>query len=105
MKYTEENIRALAQKIVNDMDLSDLMEIAYDDLCDSMISCGYVVGGQGCNYLLKHDSVNLFCPTFLGYARRISITRSSAFLFGQTSCAEQESIAGVEFFLRRRARR
>ena len=38
MKYTEENIRALAQKIVNDMDLSDLMEIAYDDLCDSMIS-------------------------------------------------------------------
>ena len=37
MKYTEENIRALAQKIVNDMDLGDLMEIAYDDLCKSMI--------------------------------------------------------------------
>ena len=38
MKYTEENIRALAQKIVNDMDLDDLKEIAYDDLCSSMRS-------------------------------------------------------------------
>ena len=38
MKYTEENIRALAQKIVNDMDLDDLKEIAYDDLCGSMHS-------------------------------------------------------------------
>ena len=38
MKYTEENIRALAQKIVNDMDLGDLMEIAYDDLCKSMLN-------------------------------------------------------------------
>ena len=36
MKYTEENIMALAQKIVNDMDLGDLMEIAYDDFCESM---------------------------------------------------------------------
>jgi len=36
MKYTEENIRALAQKLVNDMDLGDLMAHVYDDLCDSM---------------------------------------------------------------------
>ena len=38
MKYTEENIKALAQKIVNDMDLDDLMEIAYNDFCESMHS-------------------------------------------------------------------
>ena len=32
MNYTEENVIAVAQKIVDDMDLDDLMSYAYDDL-------------------------------------------------------------------------
>jgi len=32
MKYTEENVIAVAQKIVDDMDLDDLMSYVYDDL-------------------------------------------------------------------------
>lgn len=32
MKYTEENIDKVAQKIVDDMDLDDLMSYVYDDL-------------------------------------------------------------------------
>ena len=61
MKYTEENIRALAQKIVNDMDLDDLKEIAYDDLCGSMHS-----DEESFNTLVKihndwnNNSTNLF---------------------------------------------
>ena len=36
MKYTEENIDKVAQKIVDDMDLDDLMSYVYDDLCAIM---------------------------------------------------------------------
>ena len=36
MKYTDENVEALAQKIVNDLDLKDLMTIVYDNLCATM---------------------------------------------------------------------
>ena len=32
MNHTDENIMAVAQKIVNDMDLDDLMSYVYDDL-------------------------------------------------------------------------
>ena len=32
MEYTDENVMAVAQKIVDDMDLDDLMEYVYDDL-------------------------------------------------------------------------
>ena len=32
MNYTDENIMAVAQKIVDDMDLDDLMNYVYDDL-------------------------------------------------------------------------
>ena len=32
MNHTDENIMAVAQKIVNDMDLDDLMNYVYDDL-------------------------------------------------------------------------
>jgi hypothetical protein len=32
MNYTDENIMAVAQKIVDDMDLNDLMSYVYDDL-------------------------------------------------------------------------
>ena len=32
MNYTDENIMAVAQKIVNDMDPDDLMSYVYDDL-------------------------------------------------------------------------
>ena len=36
MEYTDENVMALAQKIVDAMDLGDLMTYVYDDLCASM---------------------------------------------------------------------
>ncbi len=36
MNYTEENVIAVAQKIVDDMDLDDLMAYVYDDLCAIM---------------------------------------------------------------------
>ena len=36
MNYTEENVIALAQKIVDDMDLDDLISYVYDDLCAIM---------------------------------------------------------------------
>ena len=32
MNYTEENVIEVAQKIVDDMDLDDLMSYVYDDL-------------------------------------------------------------------------
>ena len=32
MNYTDENIELVAQKIVDDMDLDDLMNYVYDDL-------------------------------------------------------------------------
>jgi hypothetical protein len=32
MNYTEENVISVAQKIVDDMDLDDLMNYVYDDL-------------------------------------------------------------------------
>ena len=32
MNYTDENIMTVAQKIVDDMDLNDLMSYVYDDL-------------------------------------------------------------------------
>ena len=32
MNYTDENVMAVAQKIVDDMDLDDLMNYVYDDL-------------------------------------------------------------------------
>jgi len=32
MNYTDENVMAVAQKIVDDMDLDDLMSYVYDDL-------------------------------------------------------------------------
>jgi len=36
MNYTNENVMAVAQKIVDDMDLDDLMAYVYDDLCSIM---------------------------------------------------------------------
>lgn len=36
MEYTQENIEKVAQKIVDDMDLDDLMSYVYDDLCAIM---------------------------------------------------------------------
>lgn len=36
MNYTEENVMVVAQKIVDDMDLDDLMSYVYDDLCAIM---------------------------------------------------------------------
>ena len=36
MKYTDENVMAVAQKIVDAMDLKDLMNYVYDDLCALM---------------------------------------------------------------------
>ena len=36
MKYTDENVMAVAQKIIDSMDLKDLMNYVYDDLCESM---------------------------------------------------------------------
>jgi len=36
MKYTDENVMAVAQKIVDAMDSKDLMNYVYDDLCASM---------------------------------------------------------------------
>ena len=32
MNYTDENVMTVAQKIVDDMDLDDLMNYVYDDL-------------------------------------------------------------------------
>ena len=36
MRYTDENVMAVAQKIVDAMDLKDLTSYVYDDLCASM---------------------------------------------------------------------
>jgi len=36
MKYTDENIDKVAQKIVDDMPLDELMGYVYDDLCAVM---------------------------------------------------------------------
>ena len=36
LEYTDENVMALAQKIVDAMDLDDLMTYVYDDLCVAM---------------------------------------------------------------------
>ena len=36
MNYTDDNIELVAQKIVDDMDLDDLMSYVYDDLCAIM---------------------------------------------------------------------
>ena len=36
MKYTDENVMAVAQKIIDSMDLKDLMSYVYDDLCAIM---------------------------------------------------------------------
>jgi hypothetical protein len=36
MNYTEENVIKVAQKIVDDMGLDDLMAYVYDDLCAIM---------------------------------------------------------------------
>lgn len=36
MNYTDDNIELVAQKIVDAMDLDDLMHYVYDDLCDIM---------------------------------------------------------------------
>ena len=36
MNYTDENVMAVAQKIVDDMGLDDLMAYVYDDLCSIM---------------------------------------------------------------------
>ena len=36
MEYTDNNIELVAQKIVDDMDLDDLMSYVYDDLCAIM---------------------------------------------------------------------
>ena len=36
MEYTDENVMAVAQEIVDDMDLDDLMTYVYDDLCAIM---------------------------------------------------------------------
>jgi hypothetical protein len=36
MNYTDENVMVVAQKIVDDMELDDLMSYVYDDLCAIM---------------------------------------------------------------------
>jgi hypothetical protein len=36
MEYTDDNVIVVAQKIVDDMDLDDLMSYVYDDLCAMM---------------------------------------------------------------------
>ena len=36
MKYTDENVMAVAQKIIDSMDSKDLMSYVYDDLCALM---------------------------------------------------------------------
>ena len=36
MNYTDENVMAVAQKMVDDMGLDDLMAYVYDDLCSIM---------------------------------------------------------------------
>lgn len=36
MEYTDDNVELVAQKIVDDMDLGDLMSYVYDDLCAIM---------------------------------------------------------------------
>jgi hypothetical protein len=36
MEYTDDNVIVVAQKIVDDMDLDDLMSYVYDDLCAIM---------------------------------------------------------------------
>jgi len=36
MEYTDENVMALAQKIVDAMDLGEARQYVYDDLCASM---------------------------------------------------------------------
>tara|TARA_B100002019_G_scaffold262262_1_gene249563 strand:+ start:125 stop:298 length:174 start_codon:yes stop_codon:yes gene_type:complete len=36
MEYTDDNVELVAQKIVDDMDLDDLMSYVYDDLCAIM---------------------------------------------------------------------
>jgi hypothetical protein len=36
MNYTDDNIELVAQKIVDDMSLDDLMSYVYDDLCAIM---------------------------------------------------------------------
>lgn len=36
MNYTDENVMVVAQKIVDDMDLDELMSYVYDDLCAIM---------------------------------------------------------------------
>ena len=36
MKYTDENVMAVAQKIVDDLSLEDLHTYVYDDLCAIM---------------------------------------------------------------------
>lgn len=36
MEYTDDNVMIVAQKIVDDMDLDDLMSYVYDDLCAVM---------------------------------------------------------------------
>ena len=36
MEHTQENIDKVAQKIVDDMDLDDLMSYVHDDLCAIM---------------------------------------------------------------------
>tara|TARA_Y100001951_G_scaffold86559_1_gene77005 strand:+ start:494 stop:652 length:159 start_codon:yes stop_codon:yes gene_type:complete len=40
MKYTDENVMAVAQKIMESMDLKDLMNYVYDDLCERMVEDG-----------------------------------------------------------------
>ena len=36
MKYTDDNIELVAQKIIDSLDLKDLMSYVYDDLCAIM---------------------------------------------------------------------
>ena len=36
MEYIDDNVELVAQKIVDDMDLDDLMSYVYDDLCAIM---------------------------------------------------------------------
>ena len=36
MEYTDDNVSAVAQKIVDDMDLDDLISYVHDDLCAIM---------------------------------------------------------------------
>ena len=36
MNYTDDNVEKVAQKIVDDMDLDDLMSYVYDDLVATM---------------------------------------------------------------------